>query len=78
MYKPYGYLIVTYFLAYLGSLPNGHLFSYLLPTYRSYFLQHALVTKVKPDLTQLRFIHNWSHMRHIQWMVFLVCAGSSW
>jgi hypothetical protein len=64
MYKPSTYLVITYFPTYL-------------PIYETYFLT-KLVTKVKPNLTQLKFIHNWVIMG-IQWMDgVLVGASSLW
>jgi len=44
MYKPSTYLEFAYFPTYL-------------PIYETYFLTE-LVTKMKPNITQLRFIHN--------------------
>ncbi len=54
MYKPFTYLIVTYFATYL-------------PIYETYFL-HNWLPRWNHILTHLRFIHNWV-IRGIQWMV---------
>jgi len=40
MYKPFTYLVITYFSTYLPTY---------LPMYETYFLQN-LVTKVKPKI----------------------------
>jgi len=54
MYKPFTYLVVTYFQTYL-------------PIYETYFLQNWL-PRWNQILTQLSFIHNWV-LTGIQWMV---------
>jgi len=54
MYKPSGYLIVTYFPTYLAI-------------YGTYCLQNWL-RRWNKILTQLRFIHNWV-ITGIQWLV---------
>jgi hypothetical protein len=63
MYKPFTYLVVTFFSTYL-------------PIYETYFLT-ALVTKVKPNINLVEVHSQLSHNRHLVHGAMLG-AGSQW